>query len=587
MRHLPSLTLTLLASLLSTQGAGAQSVTSPQKNAQAAAAASVPKGEVLQFTLEGSKVFPGTSRNFWIYIPAAYHPAKPACLYVHQDGVANKAPEVFDELIAKGEMPVTIGVFVQPGRVKAVAPDTGDRINRSFEYDSMSPDYAKFLATELLPAVESKTASDGRPIKLSSNPNDRAIGGHSSGAIAALNAAFERPDLFHRVFSGIGSFTDIRGGDKFASLVRKMEPRPLRVFVQDGAQDLNNSYGDWWMANQTLERALTFSGYDVAHAWGEGGHNGKEISVVFPDAMRFLWKDWPAEVKVPAGSDAFQKLLIPAENWILVSEGYKFLEGPATNAKGELFFNDVPNSKTYRLNAEGKPETFVEESGKGDGQAFGPDGRLIAVAGGENKIVAYKTDGSMEVIAEGFRGNDLIVRHDGKIYVTEPGWDGKSPSQIWLVQKDGSKRIVDKGLKFSNGIALSPDQSLLYVADTKSHWVYSYQIQPDGSLSHKQRFFQLYVPDSFDDSGADGLEVDTEGRVYVATRAGIQVCDPAGRVQCILPMPNGKVANLAFGGPERDILYAACGDKLYKRKVRSHGVQSFLPALANKKANGG
>ena len=546
-----------------------------------------PKGEVLQFTLENSKVFPGTTRQFWVYVPAAYNPAKPACLYVHQDGVANKAPEVFDELIAKGEMPMTIGVFVQPGRVKAAAPDTGDRVNRSFEYDSLSPDYAKFLATELLPAVEAKTASDGRAIHLSHDPNDRAIGGHSSGAIAALNAAFERPDLFHRVFSGIGSFTDIRGGDRFSSLIRKTEPKPLRVFVQDGAGDLNNSFGDWWMSNQTLERALQFSGYEVAHAWGEGGHNGKEIGIIFPDAMRFLWKDWPKAVAMPLGGDAFQKMLIPGEDWTLVSEGYKFLEGPATNAKGDLFFNDVPNSKTYRLNAAGKQETFIEESGKGDGQAFGPDGRLYAVAGGENKIVAYKPDGSMDVIAEGFRGNDLIVRNDGKIYVTEPGWTGKDPSHIWLILPDGTKRIVDTGLKFSNGIALSPDQALLYVADTKTHWVYSYQIQADGALAYKQRFFQLAVPDLADDSGADGLEVDTDGRVYVATRMGIQVCDPAGRVQCILPMPNGKVANMAFGGPQHDLLYAACGDKLFKRRLRTHGVQSFVAPLANKKTNGG
>lgn len=550
-------------------------------------APAVAKGEVLQFTLENSQVFPGTSRQYWVYIPAAYNPAKPACLYVHQDGVANKAPEVFGELISKGEMPVTIGVFVQPGKVKSIAEGSGDRANRSFEYDTLSPDYARFLATELLPAVTAQKASDGRAIVLSSDPNDRAIGGHSSGATAALNAAFERPDLFHRVFSGIGSFTDIRGGDKFSSMIRKTEPKPLRVFVQDGAQDLNNPYGDWWMANQTLERALTFSGYEVGHSWGEGGHNGKEIAVIFPDAMRFLWKDWPTPVKAGAGSDAFQKLLIPGEDWVLVSEGYKFLEGPATNAKGELFFNDVPTSKTYRLEAQGKPEPFVEESGKGDGQAFGPDGRLYAAAGGQEKIVAYKPDGSMDVIAEGFRGNDLIVRHDGRIYATEPGWDGKSPSKIWLIQPDGTAKVVDTGLKFSNGIALSPDQSLLYVADTRSHWVYSYQIQVDGSLAHKQRFFKINVPDTADDSGADGLEVDRDGRLYVATRIGIQVCDPAGRVACVLPTPNGKVANMAFGGPEFDILYAACGDKLFKRKLRTHGVQSFLPPIPNKKANGG
>lgn len=541
----------------------------------------------MEFTLDNSKVFPGTSRKYWIYIPSSYRPEKPACLYVHQDGVANKAPEVFDELIGTGEMPVTIGVFVQPGRVKSVIRGTGDRVNRSFEYDSLSADYAKFLETELLPAVESQKASDGRVIRLSRDPNDRAIGGHSSGAIAALNAAFQRPDLFHRVFSGIGSFTDIRGGDRLATLVRKMEPKPLRVFVQDGAQDLNNPFGDWWMANQMLERALAFSGYEVAHAWGEGGHNGKEIAVIFPDAMRFLWKGWPTSVKAGQGSDQLQKITLPNESWELVSEGYKFLEGPAVNAKGELFFNDVPTSKTFRLAPDGKVEPFIEESGKGDGQAFGPDGRLYAVAGGENKIVAYQPDGSMDMIADGFRGNDLVVRADGKIYVTQPGWNGSEPSQIWLVLPDGTKRVVDQGLKFSNGIALSPDQSLLYVADTKSHWVYSYQIQQDGSLAHKQRFFQMMMPDSADDAGADGLEVDRDGRLFVATRMGVQVCDPAGRVACVLPTPNGKVANLAFGGPEFDVLYAVCGDRIFKRKLRVKGAISHLPPIANSKTNGG
>ena len=548
-----------------------------------------PKGEVLEFQLEGGKVFPGTSRKYWIYIPANYHPSKPACLYVHQDNVANNAPLVFDELIAKREMPVTIGVFVQPGRAKSLVPSGGDRVNRSFEYDSMSVDYARFLETELLPAVEAQKSSDGRPIVLSKNPDDRAIGGHSSGAIAAFNAAFHRPDLFHRVFSGIGSFTDIRGGDHVQSLVRKTEPRPLRVFVQDGAQDLNNSYGDWWMANQTLERALQFSGYEVAHSWGEGGQNGKEIAVIFPDAMRYLWKDWPAPVKTSEGPDAFRKLLIPGQGWELVSEGYKFLEGPAVDSKGILFFNDVGNSKTYRLDTltpNAAPEPFIEESGKGDGQAFGPDGRLYAVASGEQKIVAYQPDGSMDVIADGFRGNDLVVRHDGVVYVTEPGWDGKSPSKIWMIKPTGEKKVVDTGLKFSNGIALSSDQSLLYVADSRSHWLYSYQIRADGSLANKQRFFRLEMPDTADDAGADGVEVSSDGRVFVATRMGVQVCDPAGRVQCIIPTPNGKVANLALGGPGLDTLYALCGDKLYKRKILAKAAPSFQPPLPTKQ-NGG
>ena len=134
---------------------------------------------------------------------------------------------------------------------------------------------------------------------------------------------------------------------------------------------------------------------------------------------------------------------------------------------------------------------------------------------------------------------------------------------------------MDKGLKFSNGITVSPDQSLLYVADSRSHWVYSYQIQPDGSLKHKQRYFHLHEPDTADDSGADGLEVDNAGRLYVATRMGLQICDQAGRVNCILSTPNGKVSNLVFGGAEFDTIYATCGDKVYRRKVKAKGAPSF------------
>ena len=134
------------------------------------------------------------------------------------------------------------------------------------------------------------------------------------------------------------------------------------------------------------------------------------------------------------------------------------------------------------------------------------------------------------------------------------------------------------GLKFSNGICLSPDQSLVYVADSRSHWVYSYQVQADGTLANKQRYYHLHVPDNADDSGADGMRVDRDGRLYVATRMGLQVCDQAGRVNCIIPTPNGKVSNLTFGGAKLDTIFATCGDKVYRRKVKVQGAPSFLPA---------
>ncbi|HEY0982536.1 SMP-30/gluconolactonase/LRE family protein [Schlesneria sp.] len=535
----------------------------------------IPQGEIVKYTFDQSKIFPGTTREVSIYIPRQYDPATPACLYVNQDGVQYKAPEVFDELIHKGEMPVTIGVFVTPGVVKATSDQALPRYNRSFEYDGLGDGYARFLLEELLPNVETRQSTDGRAIKLSKKGNDRAIGGASSGAICAFTAAWERPDSFRRVFSAVGTYVGLRGGHSYSTLIRKYEPKPIRIFLEDGSNDLNIYAGDWWTANQAMERSLTFAGYEVTHEWGEGGHNAEAATKLFPAAMRWLWKDWPAEVKAGPGSPQLQELLIPGEDWKLVGEGYKFTEGPAVNAKGQVFFNDVGAGKTYQVTSEGTVKEFLGNSKRGDGQAFGPDGRLYANAGETSQVLAWDPSGQSKVIADGFRGNDLVVNHQGGIYVTNPGWNGTDPSNVYYISPTGEKKVVDTGLKFSNGVCLSPDQSLLYVADSRTHWVYSYQVQPDGSLNHKQKYFHLHVPDSAEDSGADGIRCDRDGRVWIATRLGLQVCDQPGRVNCIIPTPNGKVSNLTFGGENFDTLYCTCGDRVYSRKVKVKGANGW------------
>ncbi|MFN8004496.1 MAG: SMP-30/gluconolactonase/LRE family protein [Acidobacteriota bacterium] len=536
----------------------------------------VPKGETLKFTFENSKVFPGTWREYWVYIPAQYTPDKPACVYVNQDGVQWNAPVVFDNLIHKKEMPITIGVFVMHGRVRAADDKTAlDRFNRSFEYDGLGDNYARFLLEELLPDVETKKASDGRPIRLSKNGNDRAIGGSSSGAIAAFTAAWERPDAFSRVFSTIGTYVGLRGGDRYHTLVRKYEPKALRIFLQDGANDLNIYGGDWWMANQTLERALTFAGYDLTHVWGEGAHNGRHGTAIFPDAMRWLWKGWPEPVKAgKSKNNLLEALLLPDEGWQLVGEGYRFSEGPAANAKGEVFFTDGSNNKIYKVSLDGKVTEWVSNSNRAGGMAFGPDGRLYA-ANGLQQIVAYDAAGKPTVIAEGIRGNDLVVANNGNIYVTEPNVPGPDASQIWLVKPNGEKKVVDTGLRYANGITLSPDQTLLYVADYRSHWVYSYQLQADGTPQYKQQYYWLHVADTLDSSQADGIRVDREGRLYVTSKLGLQICDQAGRVNAIIPTPNGRLSNLTFGGENNDTIFATCADKVYKRKLKAKGAHAW------------
>jgi sugar lactone lactonase YvrE/enterochelin esterase-like enzyme len=538
-------------------------------------ATDIPKGEITKYTFGPSKIFPGTVRDYWVYVPRQYDPAKPACVYVNQDGVSYNAPSVFGELIHKKEMPIVIGVFVRFGVVKAPSKDALDRFNRSFEYDGLGPEYARFLVEELLPDVEKKTTSDGRPIRLSHDGNDRCIAGGSSGAVCAFTAAWERPEAFSRVFSSIGTYVGLRGANVYPTLIRKTEPKPIRIFLQDGSNDANAWGGDWWMANQEMERALTFAGYEVNHAWGTGGHDGKHATEIFPDAMRWIWKDWPAPVKAGSGSPALRDIFLPGEDWKPVSEGYQFTEGPAVNAKGEVFFTDVPAHKSYKIGLDGKVSLFQSDTKRAVGQAFGPDGRLYAAAEGVDQIIAYGENGKAAVVAEGFRGNDLVLSHDGGMYVTNPGPEGARQSKVWYVSPKGQKQVVDTGLKLANGIALSPDQSLLYVADTRSHWVYSYQVRPDGSLADKQRYFHLHAPDTADQAGADGMRVDREGRLWVATHMGLQVCDQAGRVMCIIPTPNRRVAHLCFGGESFDTLFAFCEDRVYKRKVKVKGVLPF------------
>jgi enterochelin esterase family protein len=273
----------------------------------------VPKGVVTKHTWE-SKIFPGTVRDWWIYVPAQYKPEKPACVMVFQDGggyVSEKgtyrATVVMDNLIAAGEMPVTIGIFINPGNdpVKNPPPKPGENrrpgaSNRSFEYDTLSDQYARFLLEEILPEV-SKT------YKLTDDPEGRAICGASSGGICAFTVAWEKPDQFRKVLSHIGSFTSIAyrpakdgqpmrpGGDLYPTLIRKTPKKPIRVFLQDGSNDLNNNHGNWFLANQQMLSALEFAKYDVKAVWGDGQHSGKHGGAILPDSLRWLWRDYKSK----------------------------------------------------------------------------------------------------------------------------------------------------------------------------------------------------------------------------------------------------------------------------------------------------
>ena len=252
----------------------------------------VPRGTVTKHKWETSKIFPGTTRDYWIYVPKQYDAAKAACVMVFQDGrwyVEEKGdyrvPTVFDNLIHKKEMPVTVGVFINPGVFPTENADREPRSNRSVEYDTLSEQYARFLIEEILPEV-------GKTYKLTDDPEGRAIGGISSGGICSWTVAWERPDAFRKVLSHVGSFTNIRGGHVYPAMIRKTRRKPIRVFLQGGAQDLDNAAGNWPLANQEMAAALRFAEYDYKFEYGEGGHNGIHGGAILPDSLRWLWRDY-------------------------------------------------------------------------------------------------------------------------------------------------------------------------------------------------------------------------------------------------------------------------------------------------------
>ena len=255
----------------------------------------VPQGDISTFRWE-SKIFPGTVRDCWVYVPKQYDGKTPACVMVFQDGGGYqnrkggyRVPNVMDNLIHKKEIPVMIGIFIDPGSsdIKGGKNGAPDRKNRSFEYDTLSPQYADFLEKEILPEV-------GKKYKLRQDAAARGIGGASSGGICAFTVAWERPDLFSKVLSHVGSFTNIRGGDRYPGIVRKEKNKPIRVFLQDGSNDLDNQAGNWYLANLQMEKALQFKKYDHKTVWGDGAHNGKHGGAILPDSMRWLWRETPS-----------------------------------------------------------------------------------------------------------------------------------------------------------------------------------------------------------------------------------------------------------------------------------------------------
>lgn len=554
----------------------------------------VPKGRVEKFQFTESKVFPDTTRDCWIYIPAQYDGSKPAALMVFQDGGGyvsetggQRVPIVFDNLIAKGEMPVTIGVFLNPGNRSAPdssAAGANNRSNRSFEYDSLGDAYAKFLLDELLPFVTRKF-----DVRFTNDPELRAICGMSSGAICAFTVAWERPNSFRKVLSQIGSFTNIRGGHVYPSWIRKTERKPIRVFLQEGANDLNNLHGNWPLANQEMASALAFMGYDYQFVLGTGSHSGQHGGAILPDSLRWLWRSALPEGPKPltqdnlGGDEALSKVLADGGkpgDWELIGEGYGFTDAACGDAEGNFYFSDLGKSQLHRVGVnETKPVVWLEGGPKISGMKFGADGKLYAATQGQGtnnakQIVAIDpATKSIETVATEVHPNDLIVSKAGWIYFTDTG-AGQVIGVPTNARNMPRPHPVAGGINKPNGIGLTPDQRQLIVSEYGGTNAWTFLVADDGSLRGGEKNLELRAPVGKSDSGGDGLTTDAASRSWITSHLGIQMFDAHGRLGGIVSRPQEKgTVSCAFAGPGRAWLYACSSDKVYRRKTLTAGAQ--------------
>jgi len=545
----------------------------------------VPRGSVEKMPTWESKIFANTIRDWSVYVPAQYDAAKPASVMVFQDGQSFsnpkgrwRVPVVFDNLIARGDMPPTIAVFINPGHDQSKPrPPGGKASNRSYEYDSLGDRYSRMLLEEILPEVEKR-------YNISKDPSHRAIGGSSSGAICAFNAAWQRPDQFRKVYSNVGSFTNLRGGNVFPSWVRKTEPKPIRVYMADTSGDVDNAFGSWPYANRLMASALKYMGYDVRFDWAEGyAHNADFGSMQFPEAMKWLWRDEQHQAVLDTKGDlrgdlTLLRLLIPGESWEVVAEDLGFADAPCPDDEGNFYFSDMKAPAVYKLSAaDGSRSEIVKEAVSG--MKFGPDGLIYACQGAKNRVISIDPKlGTVIVVATGVTPNDLAVSSDGLIFVTET----KEQQITRIDPTSGKTSVVDTGINRPNGIALSPDGGTLAVSEYGGQCVWTFRVNSDGTLDAKMPTmtlrlpidpdgeFKFNEPPPYQTSGrGDGTAVDKIGRYYVTSALGVQIFDPTGRQCGVLPKPNPTMplTSCTLSGKDHQYLYVTNGDKIFRRKL--------------------
>ena len=576
-----------------------------------------PHGSLTRHVLAAGKFFPGTPHNYQLYVPAQYDPSRPLAFMIFLDGSGYagdnvRVPVVLDNLIAAGDVPPMAAIFIDPGVMPALSDEAQNRYERIFEYDSLTPRFANFLIEELIPEV-AKTRN------LSKDPNDHGIAGLSTGGVGAFVAAWNRPDHFRRVITWIGSFGNFRGADRLPGLIRRTEPRPLRVFMQTGRQDLVNYAGSWYLENPRMAAALEFAGNDVKIELGEDGHSNRHGASILPDTLRWLWRGYPnpiapGEAPTGAGRGVFAStvprrevvppppnpaapgrgatpvgrgsgprgavyaLIYPDRAWEPVGDTYTSASSPAVDKDGNVFFADPASNRIYRSDSARQVALFKENTGGARALRVGADGRLYATQRATKRIVSYGASGDEKVVAENVEANDLVLTRSGVIYFVDTAH--KSVGRIDPSGPRGQYRVVYNGgeIMSPTALTLTPDQAMLLVGDGMDRFQWSFQIAADGSLVNGEPFQRLEMPEEGLFSGVAGLTTDTLGYMWATSAMGIQVCEQPGRCTNILNKPEFNsvpITSIAFGGPGRTWLYVTQGGKLYRRDTKRTGAVAW------------
>ncbi len=544
----------------------------------------VPQGSVESMKPWESKILADTVRDWAVYVPAQYKADTPAAVMIFQDGERMRdskgrwrVPTVFDNLIARGEMPPTIAVFLDPGHEKSKPRLANKSSNRSFEYDSLGDRYSRFLLEEIIPEVAQR-------YNISSDPGLRAIGGSCSGAICAFTVAWEHPEQFGKVYSNVGSFTHLRGGNVYPSLVRKTEPKPIRVYMSDTSGDIDNAFGSWPWANQQMASALTYMGYDSRFDWAEGyAHNADFGSSRFPDAMRWLWRSSAHASAVNTKDDlkgdlTLLKLLIPDQPWEIVASNLGFADAPCSDAAGNFYYSDMKAPGIYRVDASSGAQTEIAKEAV-SGLKFGPDGLLYGCQGAKSQVISIAPlSGEVKVIARNVAPNDLAITADGHIFITET----KSKQLNRIRIDSGDTQVVDTGILRPNGIALSNDGGTLAVSDSGGEFTWTFRVDAATQLDAKMPTMTMRL--AIDPAGefrfneappvqiasrGDGMAVDKSGRFYITSAVGVQVFDPTGRLCGVLPKvdPQQPLTSCTLAGTNHSYLYITHGNTIYRRKL--------------------